>query len=455
MAKIINIKRILSKFELDKSVLYSLFSKIWMIFSGSFTMSLIVYHFTKSQQGFYYTFASLLALQTFVEMGLGFVIQQFSSHEWPKLTYTKGIGVKGENDSISRLSSIANISMIWYLLAGIFAFSILIIVGSIFFYNSTHTFTGWFMPWLFLSFFSSLNLILTPIWSILEGCNQVQKLYGFRLLQGMLSNFFVWISIFLGLNLWSLVISSCTSFIAAIFFIYFEYRFFIIDLFFKKYIGPRINWKKDMLSMQWRVAISWLSGYFSFNLFTPLLFKFQGSEVAGQFGMSWSIVSIICNLGLAWFSPKVPPLAMLVSENKFIELDIKFFKILKLMSLITITISICFLSVIIFSNYININILNKIINRLLPIPTLIILITAQFINILSVPFSTYMRMHKKEPVMFLSVTQAILISISVYVTCKFFNINAMSLAFLLVNSIILIFIVRLWYSFKKEVQTNI
>jgi O-antigen/teichoic acid export membrane protein len=450
-----SLKNILYILEFDKTVFYSLFSKIWSILSGSLTVSLVVYFFTKSQQGFYYTFASLLALQTFVEMGLGFVIQQFSSHEWSNLNFEKNIGVVGNIESISRLTSIARISIIWYAFAGILAFIILATFGTYFFYNSTHNFEIWFWPWIFLCVFSSLNLILTPVWSMLEGCNQVQKLYGFRFLQSVISNILVWIAIVYGLNLWAIVFSSIASLFVSIVFINRDYKLFIKDLFLKKPKGSVINWKRDMLQMQWRVAVSWLSGYFAFNLFTPMLFKFQGPEIAGQFGMSWSIISIICNLGLSWVNPKIPPLAILVSEKNYKELDTKFYKLIKIMSFITISISIIFLTIVLNTRYININFLTKTVNRLLPFNSLLILVLAQFFNIISNPFSIYMRMHKKEPVMFLSILQSVLITISVYFTCKYYTINLMSISFLFINVIILLLIIKKWKKFKMEVQSLI
>ena len=44
--------------------------------------------------------------------------------------------------------------------------------------------------------------------------------------------------------------------------------------------------------MQWKIAISWTSGYLAFQLFTPLLFRYQNATVAGQMGMTIYISNI-------------------------------------------------------------------------------------------------------------------------------------------------------------------
>ena len=45
----------------------------------------------------------------------------------------------------------------------------------------------------------------------------------------------------------------------------------------------KISWRKEVFPMQWKIALSFMSGYFVFQLFTPVLFHYQGAEVASQF----------------------------------------------------------------------------------------------------------------------------------------------------------------------------
>src|SRR6266480_5031840 len=69
---------------------------------------------------------------------------------------------------------------------------------------------------------------------------------------------------------------------------------------------PQVSWREEILPMQWRIALSWMSGYFIYQLINPLLFKYQSSAVAGQMGMSQSISNIALGISIAWISTKFP-----------------------------------------------------------------------------------------------------------------------------------------------------
>jgi len=51
------------------------------LLAGPVGLYLIATFLTKSEQGYYYTFGSVLGLTVFFELGLSYVIIQFTSHE--------------------------------------------------------------------------------------------------------------------------------------------------------------------------------------------------------------------------------------------------------------------------------------------------------------------------------------------------------------------------------------
>jgi O-antigen/teichoic acid export membrane protein len=443
------------KMEFDLSVFYNLSTRMWTILAGSFSIFLVVSHFSKIEQGYYYTFSSILGLQVFVEMGIGSVIQQFASHEWAKLKLDDKGKIIGDPNSLSKLISIANISVKWFFLGSIILVVGLTIGGYIFFHSNNNISQQWKFPWLFLCLSTGMNFILTPMWALLEGCNQVKKLYGFRFLQGIIINLAVWASIILGFGLWATVVSSIVSIICGVIFIRKRYYLFFLSIFFKKNDGPRISWQTDMLTMQWKVAISWISGYLSFFLFTPILFKFQGPVIAGQFGMTWAIVSVIGGFGIAWLPPKVPQFAILVSQRNYKALDELFFKIVKIISLLTLTLAFLFWLLVFFLNIFKSGVAIKFSSRLIPPTSLAFLLIGQTFQMISVPFSTYMRAHKKEPVMFLSIFQGILIASSTYFFGRYYGVMGICLSYMLINILSLPLVINLWYKFRKiEILLN-
>jgi O-antigen/teichoic acid export membrane protein len=76
------IKQILnSKIGIDKAVGYTLSARIIQAFGSFVSLYLIALYLTKEEQGFYYTFGSILAIQVFFELGLNGIITQYAAHE--------------------------------------------------------------------------------------------------------------------------------------------------------------------------------------------------------------------------------------------------------------------------------------------------------------------------------------------------------------------------------------
>lgn len=128
-------KRLLRKAEVDRAVFFGLLLKVWGIAVSPVSALLIAFKFTPELQGYYYTFGSLLALQGFIELGLGGVIIYFVSHEWSKLGIDKAGYIVGDREALSRLISLANLTLKWYLIGGLIIIFGLGIGGYIFFHS--------------------------------------------------------------------------------------------------------------------------------------------------------------------------------------------------------------------------------------------------------------------------------------------------------------------------------
>ena len=68
-------------FGIDGAIFYTSSSQIISAIGGLITVFLIASFMTPATQGFYYTFVSVLAIQTFFELGLGGIINQYTAHE--------------------------------------------------------------------------------------------------------------------------------------------------------------------------------------------------------------------------------------------------------------------------------------------------------------------------------------------------------------------------------------
>jgi O-antigen/teichoic acid export membrane protein len=444
------------KIELDKAVLYGVLGKVWSILIGPVTALLIATHFSPALQGYYYTFSTILALQIFVELGLGIVTQQFASHEWSELRINESGEIEGNSESLSRLISISKISSKWFLYGGLIVGFGLMAGGYLFFSSAPTKEINWQYPWIFLSLLTGVSILFVPFWSLLEGCNQVKNLYGFRLLLALISGVATWICIFFGIGIWTAVIGTGVSILLSFCFIRFKYWTFFRRLLFESTTGPRVEWGKDMLPMQWRIAISWISGYFSFYLFTPVLFKYQGPEIAGRFGMTWNIIAALGSISGAWLTPRVPKFAMLAAKGNYQELDRIFWRVVKIIFFLILGLSFLAALTVYLLPFLHLTIADRLSSRLIPLFPLCILLVAQVLQVTSTPFSSYMRAHKKEPLMYLSLLNGFLVACVVLFFGKYYSINEIALGYLAINAVIIPTCIYIWYKFRKEhMQTHI
>lgn len=443
-------KFFLKKLEINQSVLFGLLSKIWSFCSGPITVVLIAARLSPHEQGYYYTFSTLLALQVFLQLGLGTVISQFASHEWSNLNLNDRGYIIGDNESYSRLASISKLAFKWYFIIGILFFIFVSTFGYIFFLTSNSSNSiSWKLPWLALCLMEAISICLVPIWSLLEGCNQVEKLYKFRFYQGIITSITIWSFLIFGLSLWTTTFSALVYIITSLFFIQKNYKFFFVSLVKYKFHNNSkyINWKNEMLPMQWRIALSWISGYFIFSLFVPVLFKYSGSEIAGQMGMTWSLVLALGSVSASWLSPKAPVFGMLIAKKQYEELDRQFWKTTKIIFVVSTIIACAILGFVFFINFMPLPVINKYSSRLLPpLPTTLFLM-AQLIYIMSTPFATYLRAHRKEPLMYFSIIYSFFVALSTLLLGKYFSVNGIAWGYLIIN---ILFIPQIYFIWKKK-----
>src|SRR5438093_5991508 len=89
----------------DRAVTFALLTRLWQLAAGPISLLFIAHFFTPEAQGFYYTFASLLALQVFFELGLSVIVINVASHEWSNLRLNADGCIEGSPDALSRLTS--------------------------------------------------------------------------------------------------------------------------------------------------------------------------------------------------------------------------------------------------------------------------------------------------------------------------------------------------------------
>ena len=440
----IEVSRLLN---IDRAVFFAVLARLSSIAFGLVTSYLITIYFSPKNQGFYYTFLSLLALQTFAELGLGVVIRSFASHEWEKLKLTSEGRIIGNKHAKSRLIAIARFAMKWYFSISLLAALALSLGGLIFFGLTDLKYLSILLgPWLAICLVTAIGLYVIPVWSLLEGCNQVANVYYYRFIQSIFTGILAWVAIYFGFNLWMPSIVGLIVLIIGMLKIWGQYKIFIKEIIFGKSKVDSLDWQKDIMPMQWRISLSWLSAYFIFQTLVPVLFYYQGPIIAGQMGMTWSFIMGLTSIGSGWVLPKSASFAMLASRHKYTELDKKFWHLTSVVFTISLTGAISIFLLVYILGAIH----HPFAIRILPPLTTSYLLLATILISTTLPAHIYFHAHKEEPLAILYAVSGVISIIIYVVSAKFYSVSEMAIGYLVMSAIFCLTVFIIWS--KKRTQ---
>jgi len=394
----------LARAGVSRAVFYGV---LWKVTYGLFSLGvvlLILWRFPREIQGYYYTFSNLVALQVFAEMGLGIVITQFASHYWAKLGLDDRGRIEGDPDSLSRLISIGRLSLRWYGIAGVLAVGVIGLSGYVFFSSSSKDGVEWQLPWLTLCVLTGLKMWLIPVGSLLEGCNQVGSLYFWRFLNSLAAGAVTMIAILLNARLWALSVGVGAEVVTGAVYLGTRHLQFISS-FLQSKEGPTVAWKSDVFPLQIRIALTWMAGYFVTSFFTPVLFRFQGPAVAGQWGVTWSIFSMVTNISLMWIITKAPQFGMWVAQREFEVLDREFWRQTRISFALAILGVGTLWSGIWLVHQWGLPMASRVLS---PLPAGLIGLSVILLNVPSAQ-AVYLRAHKQEPFLVSAIVQSLLV----------------------------------------------
>lgn len=412
-------KKILLLLGIDKSIIFTVSGRLIQAIGGLLLIFLVSHFLSKEEQGYYYTFGSIIAIQIFFELGFTTIITQFVAHENAHIDWQENKSNLKSHKHVSRLSFLFKFCLKLFSILSVILFMTLYIFGNMFFSKFSHKNVSWEMPWLILSISTSLTLFTSPILSFFEGLGKIKEIAQIRLIQQIISLIVVIISFFFEKKLYSIAFSNLSCFVVILFFlISTNYKDRII-YFYTHISNFKINYFKEIFPYQWRIALSWISGYFIFQLFNPVLFATEGAVVAGKMGITLAVFNGISSISMSWVTTKITIFSNLIALNKRIELNLIFKKTLKQIITVNLILLILFYSFIWFlkaNNFI-------LAFRFLEMKHLILLGLVTFSNQIIFSLAFYLRCHKKEPFLLNSIVGSILTSFSTFYLGNKYGLN--------------------------------
>ena len=418
-----------TKLGIDRAIGFTILARGWSSFAGLITVGLIARFLSPEQQGYYYTFGSLIALQIVFELGFSFVILQMASHERAHLTISSDGAISGDGAAHARLASVLQKTLRWYTSAALLLAVFLLTTGSHFFATHQHgnVQVFWHGPWYAAALAATLTFQLDPILSFMEGCGFVPNVARVRLFQAITGSVLAWITLGIHQGLFApAMIIAGNAVVASIWLI--KKKSLLLPL-LRFPVGPhRIHWMREVWPFQWRIAVSWLCGYFIFQLYNPVLFAYQGAIVAGQMGMSLSLANALQSVSVSWINTKAAPFGAMIARREFEELDQIFFRSLRQAFGVCTAGALTICSLAYYLNWAHISFAK----RLLPPAPLSILLFTALLNIIIFGEATYLRAHKQEKFLLNSVLGAILMGLSTWLLGKYYSAPGVVIGSLLI-----------------------
>lgn len=439
---------------IDKAIAYTSGGRIIQGVSGIGTMFFLSTYLTNIEQGFYFTFGSILALQVFFELGLTGIMQQYVAHEVSHLELDENYQYHGEERYCSRLASLVSFCLKWYSALAFIIFLFLIIIGNVYFTrygDNQSSDVDWRYPWILICIGTAASVFQSPLTAILRGLGFVKDMSKIGFLAQIIHPLFIWIGLVVGLKLYVMGIGYVLS--VAIWQIYvFRKRFYKIFVnLVHTNITERVGYFREIFPYQWKIALSWVSGYFIFQFFNPVLFATEGAVVAGQMGMTLQALNAIQSLSFSWINTKIPFFSKLIALNNYTKLDIMFTQTLKQMTSVCSSMLLLFLIFIWFLNHFQLEVNGSILaNRFLGYFPTILMCVPVFLQQFTGAWATYLRCHKKEPFLINSIIGGLLCMASTLVFGNLYGLYGITIGYCCIQILLCFWAYKIFIIKKYE-----
>lgn len=447
------LKILVSKFGIDKAIAYSSGSRFIQGLTGVASVFFITTYLTGIEQGFYYTFGSILALQVFFELGLTGIMTQYVAHEASHLHLNKNWQYEGEGYYRSRLASLLHFCVKWYAILALLVFVFLVFVGFIFFsqYGDQNKEINWQLPWILICIGTAVKLFQAPLTAIYYGLGMVNDMSKIGFYQQIILPLSTWLGLVCGLKLYVIGIGYIISVVVWLVCIHKNgLRKILLNL-WREEITDYVGYFKEIFPYQWRIALSWISGYFIFQLFNPVLFATEGAVVAGKMGMTLQALNAIQALSMSWINTKIPLYSKLIALKDYYYLDKIFKKTLRQMSSVCMLLLALMFLIIWMLNVTEVKFGdNKLADRFLGYIPMLLMMIPIYLQQYVYSWATYLRCHKQEPFLLNSICGGVACCLSTLILGNLLGLYGITIGYCIISILLFLWAYHVYKVKKKQ-----
>lgn len=431
----VSILRLMNAAGFDRAVSASVLMRVISACTGLVTLLLIAERLTKIQQGFYFTFGTIVQFQ--LDFGLFYVVMQVASREMAWLQIAPNGTLQGDPQAKTRLARFVRTTARWYLAIGLAVVLVILPAGWSYLQGGPDAGKAvWQAPWVAYCVAVAGFMGASALLSLLEGLGLVAEIAVARLVLTIVGSIGLWIALYSPNGLYAAAANIGLCWLSALIWVGIAHGRLLVDLLSTDCRQESdFSWSRDVWPFQWRVGASWCAGYFMTFFFVPVLYRSSGATEAGRMGMMLQILVALSGLAVSWVSTKAPTFGKLIADRRFEELDRLFADSVKRVLVVAVLLGLVWLAGIAAVQTMGLHIAS----RLLPLGTSTVLVLAMLANCTFNVQVVYLRAYCREPLLVTSVIMGAAVAVLTVILVPSFGTLGASLLYLgvlLVGSVV-------------------
>lgn len=398
---------------MNKDTFWVVVFQLLKILNGLISVLLIPFFLSINEQGIWFLILSFGSIILLFSASQNSIVVIFGAHEFRNLKIDK-LEILGTKNDINNLYSFLLFSNKFFI--RILFFLILVVVGFFYFFVEPEDINYNVVFWLYmigLSFYSVNFSIL----SYLESFNIVKYSY---MLKSFLMSFLILLMVIFLINdfgIYSLSLSFLISMFLSTIYLFYKFRN-IIKSSLNNIVPFEKTKQKIFLNYFKKNSFSMVSGFLLFQVYTPLVYYYKGSELSGKVGLSIALFTALFAVSIAVLQAKIPNVIKLIAIKEYREAYEIYFNSAKKVFFI-------YIIFLIFGIYLlfYVDIFDAYKVRLVGITSFFVLSISWFLQLVVYILVTYIRCFKRELFIVPTIVSIIYIFISTIIILSQFSVE--------------------------------
>ncbi len=316
--------RWLQLFAGDAGVRATVTSRAIALGGAPVTLYLVATRLVPNDQGWYFVAINIVAFAQLCELGLGTIIVQFASHEWPRLRWARSGGLEGDPSARDSIAALLVAATRWFGTAALVLF-VVAGVGGVLIFGGTavRSHVGFTVLWLGFVAVTALYLLVIPFVCVAEGCGDLIAVQRMRAAQAAAIFVALWTGILTAGPLVAAWLAATAQFVVAAVWLLRRHRGLLRAprslpaLLLEGVKGAASRYRVEQL----RSARLWTALWVTPQLLAPVLLRMRGGDEAGKLGVTLAVATAPLTLAIAWLHGRYPSFGALVAGGQTREFD--------------------------------------------------------------------------------------------------------------------------------------